>query len=40
MIFSYATALYFHGLSDRIPNTIHITLPHGYNATHIKKKHT
>lgn len=39
VIFSYHTALYFHGLSDRIPSQIHITVPQGYNASRIKKNH-
>lgn len=36
-IYSYATALFFHGLSDRAPRTIDITLPQGYNASRLKK---
>ncbi len=36
-IYSYGTALYFHGLSDRVPRTIDITLPQGYNANRLKK---
>ena len=31
LIFSYGTALFFHGLSDRVPHTIDITVPQGYN---------
>jgi len=36
-IFSYGTALYFLGLSNRAPNLIHITVYSGYNVGHIKK---
>lgn len=36
VIYSYGTALYFHGLSDRAPNIIHVTVPQGYNVSHIK----
>ena len=36
IVYSYGTALYFHGLSDRVPNTIHVSVPQGYNAKHIK----
>lgn len=39
IIYSFGTALYFHGLSDRAPNMIHITVPQGYNVNHIKKKY-
>lgn len=39
MVFSYQTALFLHGLSDRTPNIFHISVPQGYNASHIKKKH-
>ncbi|SDI65291.1 type IV toxin-antitoxin system AbiEi family antitoxin domain-containing protein [Dolosicoccus paucivorans] len=39
LIYSYQTALYFHDLSDRIPSQIHITVPQGYNASRIKKRH-
>lgn len=37
MIFSYGTALYLHGMSDRTPDTIHVTVPQGYNASRIKR---
>ena len=37
IIFSQQTALYLHDLSDRIPNVFHISVPQGYNASHIKK---
>lgn len=36
LVYSYGTALYFHGLSDRVPHTIHVSVPQGYNAQHIK----
>jgi predicted transcriptional regulator of viral defense system len=36
-IFSYGTALYFLGLSNRAPNLIHITVYSGYNVGHIAK---
>ena len=36
-IYSYGTALFFHGLSDRVPKTIDLTLPQGYNASRLKK---
>ncbi|WP_296256670.1 type IV toxin-antitoxin system AbiEi family antitoxin domain-containing protein [uncultured Ezakiella sp.] len=38
IIFSYQTALYLHDLSDRTPNVFHISVPQGYNASHIKKR--
>ena len=37
LIFSYGTALFFHGLSDRVPHTIDITVPQGYNVGRLKK---
>lgn len=37
MIYSYGTALFFHGLSDRVPRAIDVTLPQGYNANRLKK---
>ena len=37
IIYSYNTALFFHGLSDRVPRIIDITLPQGYNANRFKK---
>lgn len=36
-IYSYGTALFFHGLSDRVPRTIDVTMPQGYNASRLKK---
>ncbi|MCI5601886.1 MAG: type IV toxin-antitoxin system AbiEi family antitoxin domain-containing protein [Clostridiales bacterium] len=37
IIFSYGTALYLWGMSDRIPHTISVTVPQGFNCTRIKK---
>lgn len=37
LVFSYGTALFFHGLSDRVPHIIDVTLPQGYNASRLKK---
>jgi len=31
-IYSHETALYFHGLSDRIPFQLMMTIPNGYNS--------
>lgn len=39
IVFSYGTALFLHGLSDRVPLIIDITLPQGYNAGRLKKSH-
>jgi len=36
-IFSYETALYLHGLSDRTPISYTMTFPHGYNPHRVKK---
>lgn len=38
IVFSYNTALYLYNLSDRTPNTFHISVPQGYNASHIKRR--
>ena len=37
-IFSYGTALYFHGLSDRVPHFSSLTVPYGYNTHYLKKE--
>ncbi len=37
LIFSHGTALYLHGMSDRIPHEIDITVPQGDNVSRIKK---
>lgn len=39
IVFSCQTALYLHNLSDRTPNTFCISVPQGYNASHIKKRY-
>lgn len=39
MAFSNQTALYLHDLSDRTPNIFHLSVPQGYNASHIKKRY-
>ncbi len=39
LIFSYGTALFFLGMSDRVPRSIEVTLPQGYNAGRLKKNH-
>ncbi|MDK2904803.1 MAG: hypothetical protein PWR12_879 [Eubacteriaceae bacterium] len=36
-IFSYGTALYLQDMSDRVPHTIDMTVPQGYNVSRIKK---
>lgn len=36
-IFSYGTALYFWGLSGRLPDPISVSVPQGYNASCIKR---
>lgn len=36
-IFSNETALYLHSLSDRTPQAYTVTVPHGYNATDLKR---
>lgn len=37
LIFSHGTALYLLGMSDRIPHTIDVSVPQGYNVSRIKK---
>ncbi|WP_300409349.1 type IV toxin-antitoxin system AbiEi family antitoxin domain-containing protein [Lagierella sp.] len=37
VIFSFHTALFLLGLSDRSPNVFHISVPQGYNVSHLKK---
>jgi predicted transcriptional regulator of viral defense system len=39
-VFSHETALFFHGLSDRTPLTLMMTIPSGYNTTLLKDKDT
>lgn len=36
-LFSYGTALFFWGLSDRVPHMIDLTVPHGTNVSKIKR---
>lgn len=37
MIFSYGTALFLWGMSDRVPHTMSVSVPQGFNSTRIKK---
>ena len=37
-VFSYGTALYFHGLSDRFPQIISMTVPKTYNVFYLKEE--
>jgi predicted transcriptional regulator of viral defense system len=37
-VYSNATALYLHGLSDRTPRAYTLTFPHGYNAAGLRKR--
>lgn len=37
-IFSYGTALYFYGLSDRFPQMISMTVPKNYNVFYLKEE--
>ncbi|HQC35534.1 MAG TPA: type IV toxin-antitoxin system AbiEi family antitoxin domain-containing protein [Bacillota bacterium] len=39
IVFSHQTALYLYGLSDRSPGIFYISVPQGYNASHIKKRY-
>lgn len=39
LIFSHATALFLHGLSDRVPHVLDITVPQGDNVSRIKKNY-
>lgn len=39
LVFSYGTALYLWGMSDRVPHVIHVTVPQGFNSTRIKRHH-
>ncbi len=38
IIFSHETALYLHGLMEREPKDISVTVRAGYNASHLRKK--
>ena len=37
IIFSHETSLYLHDLTDRDPIEWSVTVPYGYNATHLRK---
>lgn len=37
IIYSFLSALFLHGLTDRIPYKMEITLPNNYNSSHIRK---
>ena len=37
-VFSYGTALYFHGLSDRFPQMVSMTVPKTYNVFYLKEE--
>lgn len=37
LIYSHGTALFLHGMSDRVPHTLDITVPQGDNISRIKK---
>lgn len=39
-VFSYGTALYLLGMSDRVPHNIDVTVPQGYNVSRIKKDYS
>ena len=38
IVFSHETALFFHDLTDRDPIEWSVTVPYGYNATHLRKE--
>lgn len=38
VVFSFQTALFLLGLSNRVPNTFHISVPQSYNASRIKQR--
>jgi len=38
-IFSLATSLFLHGLTDRTPNKYHMTFPLNYNISNVDKMH-
>ena len=37
-IYSYETALFLHGFMEREPSRIFMSVPQGYNATHLREK--
>ena len=38
IIYSHETALQLHGLMEHESNTVNVTVPTGYNATHLRKR--
>ena len=38
IVFSHETALYLHGLMEREPSKINVTVKQGYNATHLRNQ--
>lgn len=38
-IFSYGAAMYFWGMSDRVPDPMNVSVPQGYNATCVKQSY-
>lgn len=38
IVFSHETALYLHGLMEREPKRVSVTVKAGYNASHLRKK--
>lgn len=39
LIFSHGTAVFLHGMSDRVPHKLDITVPQGDNVSRIKKNY-
>ncbi len=39
IVFSHESALYLHGMTDREPAVTTVTVPEGYNSSHIVKEH-
>lgn len=39
LIFSHGTALFLHGISDRVPHDLDLTVPQGDNVSRIKKNY-
>ena len=39
LLFSFGTALYLWGMTDRIPHTVDVTVPSGTNMSRIRKDH-
>ena len=38
IVFSHETALFLHGLMEREPKYLSVTVKAGYNASHLRKK--